>query len=112
VHHLNHVHLIQTNVQHRTNVYVTAIVENNAGLRTVFQSKPLTIDHTKPVLTLLSGNLRYVEENVSGIVDTKTIVHASWDVVDDESGMSICYCSIGVHLNYLSVFVFKNYFLM
>ncbi|XP_060558764.1 uncharacterized protein LOC132719043 [Ruditapes philippinarum] len=95
VHHLNHNHLIQTNVQHGTNVYVTAIVENKAGLRTVVQSKPITIDHTKPVVKHLNANLRYVQENESGVVDIRAAVHASWEIVDDESGISICYCSIG-----------------
>ena len=95
VHHHNHKHLIYTEALHGTKVYVTAIVENKAGLRTVLQSQPIIIDHTVPVVDNLSKSHQTVQENVSGVIETKTIVQASWNVADDESGINICYCSIG-----------------
>ncbi|XP_053390270.1 uncharacterized protein LOC128553173 [Mercenaria mercenaria] len=93
--HFNNKHLIYANAPHGTRVYVTAIAENNAGLRSLFHSGPITIDHTSSVVNNLVGRLQNVQVNISGFLEIRTIVQATWDVIDEESGMKQCYCSIG-----------------
>ncbi|XP_053399195.1 uncharacterized protein LOC123556900 isoform X2 [Mercenaria mercenaria] len=93
--HLNNKHLIYTNAPHGTQVFVTAIAENKAGLRSLFHSGPITIDHTSPVVNNLVGRLQNVQVNISGLLGIHTIVQATWDVADKESGIKQCYCSIG-----------------
>ncbi|XP_053382169.1 uncharacterized protein LOC128549491 isoform X2 [Mercenaria mercenaria] len=93
--HKHNIHMIYTHVPHGTQVFVTAIAENKAGLRSVFHSRSIIVDHTSPVFNHLVGHIQNVQVNLSGVLEIQTIVQATWDVVDEESGIKQCYCSVG-----------------
>ncbi|XP_071092662.1 uncharacterized protein [Haliotis cracherodii] len=76
---------------HGSPVHVTVMAENNAGLRTIFTSKPITIDHTPPDMSVPSGTLEYIvgSDTVSTLM--------TWEVQDVESGVHSCLCTYGTH---------------
>ncbi|KAH3708866.1 hypothetical protein DPMN_068325 [Dreissena polymorpha] len=89
IHNQNNVGVIFAPFAHGTSVYLTAIAENHAGLKTVFHSDPaIIIDHTAPILT---------DINVAVAVDRNNSVslHGTWKVKDDESGVQFCKFSVG-----------------
>ncbi|XP_046569942.1 uncharacterized protein LOC124278267 [Haliotis rubra] len=79
---------------HGSPVHVTVMAENNAGLRTIFTSKPITIDHTPPMIQFVSSNLEYT----AGF-DTVSM-KLTWRVEDDESGIDTCFCTHGTTVSY------------
>ena len=85
---------------HGTPLYVTAIVENFAGLRSVFRSKELIIDHTPPVVedvlveTLLNASTH--QNATLGRNKTTVRFNVTWNAIDDESGIQMCFLSIGM----------------
>ncbi|XP_046356064.2 uncharacterized protein LOC124134978 [Haliotis rufescens] len=79
---------------HGSPVHVTVMAENNAGLRTIFTSKPITIDHTPPEIRFASSSLEYTEG--SNTVSIKM----TWEVEDDESGIDWCLCTYGTPHTY------------
>ena len=87
---------ITGNFVHAMQVYTTVIVENHAGLTSLFEAKePLIIDHTGPHISdvIASASVLYVNE--SGELVPRVQVNATWEVVDDESGVKHCACSVG-----------------
>ena len=90
-----HVHILSS---HGTPLYVTAIVENHAGLQSTFHSNGLIIDHTPPVIEEVEVSIHHIYRNTTfvgyvtgGVVQLK----ASWKPVDNESHIKICYYFIG-----------------
>ena len=90
---------------HGTPLYATVVVKNHAGLQSVFQSEKLVIDHTPPGVdnvnvqviqgTDMTGNDSLAED------ETLVKLNISWNAVDDESGLQMCFVSVG-KLRYLS----------
>ncbi|XP_053376618.1 uncharacterized protein LOC123534121 [Mercenaria mercenaria] len=95
VHHRNKHGLIYANIPHGSPVYVTAVVENLAGLSAVFHATPITIDHTSPSIGDLEGSIRSWQVNVTGKYEYYSTVTAHWKVSDDESGIKYCLCCLG-----------------
>ncbi|XP_052790278.1 uncharacterized protein LOC128224473 isoform X2 [Mya arenaria] len=89
--------IIKGHLVHAMKVYTTVIAENHAGLTSVFQStEPIIIDHTSPLITDLEASATVVFVNNSGEIASRVQVNASWNVVDDESDIKHCTCSIGM----------------
>ena len=84
---------------HGTPLYATVIVKNHAGLQSVFRSEKLVIDHTPPGIenvhvqviqgTGMTGNDSLAED------ETLVKLNISWNAVDDESGLKMCFVSVG-----------------
>ena len=84
---------------HGTTLYATAVVKNHAGLQSVFRSEKLVIDHTPPGIenvhvqviqgTDVAGNNSLAED------ETLVKLNISWNAVDDESGLKMCFVSVG-----------------
>ncbi|XP_071093296.1 uncharacterized protein [Haliotis cracherodii] len=74
---------------HGSPVHVTVMAENNAGLRTIFTSKPITIDHTPPKMTTSQATAAFQTHNV--------FLKMRWQVEDAESGINTCLCTYGAH---------------
>ncbi|XP_036362221.1 uncharacterized protein LOC115216576 [Octopus sinensis] len=72
---------------HGQQVYVTAQVENEAGLVATF-TKSVTVDKTPPVISM-----EYFV--ISHDQPTTILVEAKWKSSDEQSGISKCYYSIG-----------------
>ena len=88
--------LIPGNLSHGSEVHVTVIAANNAGLRSVFQSlSPLIIDHTPPIIVNLAVAVDVRKSNESGIVDEREDITATWDVMEETSDISYCTCALG-----------------
>ncbi|WAR31711.1 hypothetical protein MAR_034253 [Mya arenaria] len=89
--------VIKGHLVHAMKVYTTVIAENHAGLRSVFQStEPIIIDHTSPLITDLEASATVVFVNNSGEIASRVKVNATWNVLDDESDINQCTCSIGM----------------
>ena len=85
---------------HGTPVYATATVENFAGLTTVFRSKKVLVDHTPPVFGIITAKVKAGDpkrnvETVTSANETNVRLEASWNITDDESGVKICFVSVG-----------------
>ena len=78
---------------HGTPVYGTAIVENFAGLTSVFRFRKILVDHTPPVFGNILTNLIMI--NTTDTNETNVQLEVEWSVKDDESGISLCYVSVG-----------------
>ena len=78
---------------HGTPVYGTAIVENFAGLTSVFRSRKILVDHTPPVFENISTNLIMTKTTLAN--ETNVLLEVVWNVNDDESGIRLCYVSVG-----------------
>ncbi|XP_061178129.1 uncharacterized protein LOC133186811 [Saccostrea echinata] len=107
---------MQIDVPHNSSVYLNAIVENNAGLKSFFKSKPLVIDRTKPNISDLKIDIKYEEHiTVNGTVGgannsnlsfndtdevlinkTFTTMKLRWISTDDESDILSCECAAGI----------------
>ena len=81
---------------HGTPVYGTVIVENFAGLTSVFRSNKILVDHTPPVYGNISTDL--IMKNTTEANQTIVQLGVEWSVNDDESGVSLCYVSVGKSL--------------
>ncbi|WAR31804.1 hypothetical protein MAR_034346 [Mya arenaria] len=89
--------IIKGHLLHAMKVYTTVIAENHAGLTSVFQStEPIIIDHTSPLITDLEASATVVFVNNSGEIASRVQVNATWNVLDDESNIKHCICSIGM----------------
>ena len=94
---------------HGTPVYATAIVENFAGLRSVFRSKKVVTDHTAPVIQDIVVEKKVVDAepfNASDVADGETILQlkVSWNARDVESGLKLCFVSVGRYLFILQLY--------
>ena len=78
---------IPSKLQHRMKVHALIVVENNAGLRSVFYADPLTIDWTPPRI-----------ENL--VINTETLggdlyqITASWNLVEEETTSQDCHWAL------------------
>ena len=91
--------LIEAAVPHGTPVFVTVTAENSAGLVSVFQSDPIFIDHTPPLVSNITATILYASEGNN----TSTVrVDIAWTVHDEESGVKSCWCALGMTLYYIS----------
>ena len=102
---------VSISASHGTPVYVTAIVENYAGLRATFYSQKLMVDHTPPEVKDINVTIQSVHgsnkvHNAS--YDDETTVHltATWNVSDPESGVKMCFTSVGESQFYVCVCCF------
>ena len=91
-------------VPHGTPVYITAVVENYAGLRSTFHSKRIIVDHTPPVIedvnvvmTELSSDVN--ESNVTQSKERYVQLKATWNATDIESGIKLCFVSVGKYMD-------------
>ncbi|XP_067670383.1 uncharacterized protein [Haliotis asinina] len=75
---------------HGSPVHVTVMAENNAGLRTIFTSKPIIIDHTPPVMNHSEASVTYEKENIVSLM-------MRFRAEDSESGINTCLCTYGTH---------------
>ena len=86
---------------HGTPIYATAIVENFAGLRSVFRSKKVVNDHTPPVIQDILVEKDEVKDyhilNTSDVAADEMMLRlrVSWDASDEESGIKACFVSVG-----------------
>ena len=89
-------------IRHGTEVFLTILAVNNAGLASTLQPAPLLVDFTPPEIAAI-----VVENNVSrfdrnAFYLSNTIVTASWNgTADAESGIDYCEWGIGNVLNVL-----------
>ena len=90
-------HLIHTTVPHGTQLWVTAVATNHAGLTTTFSARPITVDHKGPVIDILDVVAEQVDINTIdyNVSSRQYVVRANWTVADSESGVKSCYCSFG-----------------
>ncbi|XP_052760742.1 uncharacterized protein LOC128203377 [Mya arenaria] len=97
--HCVNIHLLNIDgVSHSTPLFVTAIVDNHAGLRSTFSSIPIVVDRTGPVISLLEFNtISFLDTAANGTVETT--VNISWSAMDNESGLKSCYVGIGNTVN-------------
>ena len=97
--------VISLDVSHGTPVYVTVMVENFAGLRSVFRSSKLLTDHTAPLLDNVVVNTAFTRtENDTNttLFENEALIRldVSWKVRDEESDIVMCLISVGKYLNY------------
>ncbi|XP_053381647.1 uncharacterized protein LOC123555884 isoform X2 [Mercenaria mercenaria] len=86
--------VIDVDVQHGAQIFVTVLAENHAGLRSVFKSNPITIDKTPPGISRIEGKLIDNHSEMNQTVRTFNLL-AKWDVADQQSGLKYCLCGIG-----------------
>ena len=91
--------IFTVSASHRTPIYGTAIVENYAGLRSVFRSKKILVDHTPPGFENITVTeyKRTPETNETNLKEGTAIMRLTvkWAVLDEESGVKICFVSVG-----------------
>jgi len=88
--------LITGDLSHGTEMYITVIAENYAGLKRVFQSNfPVLIDHTPPTVRDLDVSVKVFNGNDTGNKELRQDVGITWTVTDRESGIKYCTCTIG-----------------
>ncbi|KAI8509825.1 hypothetical protein Bbelb_122530 [Branchiostoma belcheri] len=79
-------------LQHGSSVHVTVVATNAAELRTVVYSEPAVVDLTPPVI----GNIRDGTEEDDTDYQSSLMFTASWEVEDEESGVSLCESAQGL----------------
>ena len=98
---------------HGTPLYATVVVKNHAGLQSVIRSEKLVIDHTPPGIenihvqviqgTDVAGNDSLAEDEIL------VKLNISWNAVDDESGIKMCFVSVGKLRYYKLRFIVSIY---
>ncbi|XP_076075242.1 uncharacterized protein LOC143046127 [Mytilus galloprovincialis] len=76
---------------HASQVFVTVVAKNSAGLRYAAYSSGLNIDQTPPVIDKIHDGAGV---DIDG--QTSNIITANWDASDTESGLEYCEWSIGL----------------
>ena len=85
--------LVDVDLPHASPLYATVVAENHAGLRQDFSTAGVfVLDHTPPKITNLTTALSY--NTVPG-GKTLVMVHATWNVGEEESAVELCSCSFG-----------------
>ncbi|XP_076468275.1 uncharacterized protein LOC143299060 [Babylonia areolata] len=86
-----HASLSGLSVTHGTQLHVTVLARNAAGLTSVAHSRPLVVDMTPPVFTsVLDG-----ETGDDVDYQTSLVISARWSVADSESSVSTCQWAVG-----------------
>lgn len=102
-HHGSNNAIVQTNIAHGSLIHVTVIAENCAGLRSTFKANPVEMDHTVPVIDNVHSSVKFSSVDSSGTSESNVIIDASWQVNDEESGVKICFCALGILLSTFSI---------
>ena len=85
---------VDFDAMHGSVLYTTVIATNNAGLRSVFHGKEITVDHTPPEIANVSAVMTLnATGNATDIISTTVSVHLA--CVDKQSGVKTCHCSLG-----------------
>ncbi|XP_052788806.1 uncharacterized protein LOC128223569 [Mya arenaria] len=79
--------IVSLNASHGTSIFVTVIVENNAGLTSTLKGNTIKIDRTPPDVVEIKAEFR-----ASDLNDT---IFARWSANDEESGIAYCSCGLG-----------------
>ena len=83
-------------MKHGAILHGTVIVENAAGLKSVFHSDEITIDHTAPIVDDIGVDTELILNMTTLDPDAAMMqFNVSWNVVDEESGVRFCFVSIG-----------------
>ena len=80
----------QIPLQHKMHVYATFSALNKVGIRTIISSEPLLIDWTSPKIDYLHAYITEAYPNLYWI-------GAAWNVTDEESTVTGCFWTIGIH---------------
>ncbi|XP_067670393.1 uncharacterized protein [Haliotis asinina] len=83
--------MIWVSEPHGSPVHVTVMAENNAGFRTIFTSKPITVDHTPPDMSVSAETMEYA------VGSDMVSIRMTWEAKDVESGLHSCLCTYGNH---------------
>jgi hypothetical protein len=84
-------------VRHGTEVFVTIVAINNAGLASKFQLAPLLVDFTPPEIAPILIEKKVSRFDVNFLYLSGSIVTASWNGTSDaESGIDYCKWGIGL----------------
>jgi len=88
--------MITVDLSHDSEVYITVITENHAGIVRAFQStSPVKVDHTPPDVDEVVVSVEVVEVNATGSPELRENVTVTWSATDDTSGINYCTCAIG-----------------
>ncbi|XP_066263995.1 uncharacterized protein [Branchiostoma lanceolatum] len=75
-----------------SNVYVTVVAVNSAGLRSVVHSQPAMVDKTPPVISFVRDGSSDKDDDFQ----SDNVISANWDASDPESGISRIEWAIGM----------------
>ena len=103
--------VISGDLSHGSEVYVTVITENHAGLVRAFQAtSPVKFDHTPPVVDTVVVYVDVVEVNITGSPELQEDVTVNWSAADETSDINYCTCAIGmiVRVPLLSTFALST----
>lgn len=96
--------MVSLTAPHTSPLYATAVVENFAGLRSVFHSRMIVVDHTPPVIE----GVQVVAEMKYDFIDMKNKsallkLNVTWNVQDEESGIQVCFISVGMFISFFTI---------
>ena len=88
--------LIKSDLSHGSEVYVTVIAENHAGIVRAFQAtSPVIVDHTPPDVDKVAVEIVVV--NNTGYLELQEDVKVTWSATDETSDINYCTCALGIH---------------
>ena len=89
--------LIKGDLYHGSEVYVTVITENHAGIVRAFQATtPVVVDHTPPDVDKVAVSVDVVEVNITGCLELREDITVTWLATDETSGINYCTCALGI----------------
>jgi len=89
--------MIKGDLTHNSEVYVTVITENHAGIVRAFQAtSPVIVDHTPPDVDKVTVSVEVVEVNITGDIELREDVTVTWSASDETSGINYCTCALGI----------------
>jgi len=90
--------LIKGDLYHGSEVYVTVITENHAGIVRAFQATtPVVVDHTPPEVDKVAVSVDVVEVNITGDLELREDITVTWSASDETSGINYCTCALGIY---------------
>jgi len=89
--------MIKGDLPHNSEVYVTVITENHAGIVRAFQAtSPVIVDHTPPDVDMVAVSVEVMEVNITGFLELREDVTVTWSATDETSGINYCTCALGI----------------
>jgi len=89
--------MIKGDLPQNSEVYVTVITENHAGIVRAFQAtSPVIVDHTPPDVDRVAVSVEVVEVNITGDIELREDVTVTWSASDETSGINYCTCALGI----------------
>jgi len=89
--------MIKGDLYHGSEVYVTVITENHAGIVRAFQAtSPVIVDHTPPDVDRVAVSVEVMEVNITGYLELREDVTVTWSATDETSGINYCTCALGI----------------